>query len=62
MARQLKVQETWIHNVLSLQVNFIKTLWGVTEKMGNCPEGYDKLFARIKNEVTHLNNHLSAKV
>ena len=24
-----------------------KTLWGVTEEMGNCPSGYAKLFARI---------------
>jgi hypothetical protein len=31
-------------------VNFIKTLWGVTREMGNCPDGYDRLFARIKSE------------
>ena len=31
-----------------LSVRFIKTLWGVTEIMGNCATGYDKLFARIK--------------
>jgi hypothetical protein len=33
-----------------LTVKFIKTLWGVTEEMGNCPSGYSRLFARIKAE------------
>jgi hypothetical protein len=34
-----------------LRVNYVKTLWGVTEEMGNTAEGFDTLFARIKAEV-----------
>jgi hypothetical protein len=34
-----------------LRVNYVKTLWGVTEEMGNTAEGFDALFARIKSEV-----------
>lgn len=30
------------------RVVFIKTLWGVSEEMGNEPNGYKRLFARIK--------------
>lgn len=33
---------------MSIKVKFIKTLWGVTKEMGNCPTGYDGLFKRIK--------------
>jgi hypothetical protein len=33
-----------------VKISFIKTLWGVTESMGNSPSGYDALFARIKAE------------
>jgi len=33
-----------------VKLSFIKTLWGVTEQMGNTPSGYDSLFAKIKAE------------
>jgi hypothetical protein len=33
-----------------VKISFIKTLWGVTEMMGNSPSGYDALFSRIKAE------------
>ncbi len=33
-----------------VKLSFIKTLWGVTEQMGNTASGYDALFARIKSE------------
>jgi len=31
-----------------MKVQFVKTLWGVTEEMGNHPDHYDQLFERIK--------------
>jgi hypothetical protein len=34
-------------------VRFCKTLWGVTELMGNTPDGYSKLFARIRADGFH---------
>jgi hypothetical protein len=34
----------------TVKVKFIKTLWAVTKEMGNCPEGYQRLFKRIKEE------------
>ena len=33
-----------------IHIAFVKTLWGVTEQMGNCPNGYDSLFSRIKKD------------
>jgi hypothetical protein len=30
-----------------MKVLYVKTLWGVTEEMGNCPTGYLALFKRI---------------
>ena len=33
-----------------IHIAFVKTLWGVTEQMGNGPSGYDSLFARIKKD------------
>lgn len=35
---------------MSLKVRCVKTLWGVTPSMGNCPSGYSALFKRIKAE------------
>ena len=33
-----------------IHIAFVKTLWGVTEQMGNGPSGYDSLFSRIKKD------------
>jgi hypothetical protein len=33
-----------------MRLQFVKTLWGVTEQMGNAPGGYARLFKRIAAE------------
>ncbi len=41
---------------LMVKISFVKTLWGVTELMGNSPAGYDALFARIKGQILRIYN------
>ncbi|KAL6070903.1 Xylose isomerase [Balamuthia mandrillaris] len=51
----LVLSDLWLRLFLmaTIQIQFIKTLWGVTEEMGNSPSGYSRLFARIKEDGFH---------